>query len=164
MSKTPSPAAVCTLHPACHPFGRQTLLSPSRCTSGKVLSQALWECVHCQPLEVIDPALLPCSASRCSVVAAGNPWFEFVTSRHLPEFVDVLVTTVVSVYLTSYVTLPACAILFARWTNTPRPRYREPWRTIDEGFACLRLNQQSSEGESVAPSDSRRSVAADKSV
>lgn len=98
-----------------------------------------------------------CSLSLCccSVLVVGNPWIAYLNAHHLPPFVFELVYTIPTVYFTSYVTAPLLGLLTARWLNSPRPVYRQPCRTVDEGFPCFVVRKS---GAIVGPEGSPKAL------
>ena len=76
-----------------------------------------------------------------SIVIIGDDWNNYLLAKGLTEIWLMMAAQVPSVFLSSYVTVPLCFIILDRWVNAPRPRYVHSvvLRTLDEGFACLRM-------------------------
>jgi hypothetical protein len=87
-----------------------------------------------------------------SIIWVGEPWNAYLADKNIPEFIDVFVSVIPTVLFTTYVTAPVFGLLISRWINAPRSpyRYREPWRTIDEGFSCFVRKQRVPQSGKVA--------------
>jgi hypothetical protein len=90
--------------------------------------------VHCVACDVMVFAVC---ARSIEMVGTGVADYLIAHDIVLGSFWFALCNSLSSSAIAAYVVSPALGIAMTRWLSETRPRYREPWRTVDEGFVCL---------------------------